>query len=92
MHPSRKHRLQHLNIGGGSFPKFDDWIVDEISDAQKEGQEIMTEEIDLSRPPHIWIYHFSGMWAYGSHFRVEERDTGKENCDCIVSVEFHHDT
>ena len=32
------------------------------------------------------------MWAYGSHLRVEEKDTSKENCDCIVSVEFHHDT
>jgi hypothetical protein len=32
------------------------------------------------------------MWAYGSHLRVEEKDKGKENCDCIVSVEFHHDT
>ena len=32
------------------------------------------------------------MWVYGSHLRVEEKDRGKENCDCIVSVEFHHDT
>jgi hypothetical protein len=32
------------------------------------------------------------MWAYGSHLRVEEKDTGKENCDFIISVEFHHDT
>jgi len=32
------------------------------------------------------------MWAYGSHLRVEEKDKGKANCDCIVSVEFHHDT
>lgn len=31
------------------------------------------------------------MWAYGSHLRVEEKDKGKEICDCIVSVEFHHD-
>jgi len=23
---------------------------------------------------------------------VEEKDTRKENCDCIVGVEFHHDT
>ena len=47
--PSRKNRLQELNIGGGpNFPKFDDWIVDAISDAQQEGQDIMIEEIDLS--------------------------------------------
>ena len=32
------------------------------------------------------------MWAYVFHSRVEENDTGKENCDCVVSVEFHHDT
>ena len=32
------------------------------------------------------------MWAYGSHLRVEEKDKGRENCDCIVSVEFHHNT
>ena len=29
--------------------------------------------------------------AYGSHLRVEEKEKGKGNCDCIVSVEFHHD-
>ena len=47
--PSRKHRLQQSNIGGGStFPKFDDWIVDAINDGQKQGQDITIEEIDLS--------------------------------------------
>ena len=48
--------------------------------------------MDLSRPPHIYAYHFSGMWAYGSHLRVEEKDIGKVNCYCVVSAEFHHDT
>ena len=48
--------------------------------------------MDLSQPPHIYAYRFSGMWSYGSHLRVEEKDTGKENCDCVVSVEFHHET
>jgi len=37
MRPSRKCRLQDLNIGGDSFAKFDDWIVGAISDAQQEG-------------------------------------------------------
>ena len=32
------------------------------------------------------------MWAYGSHLRVEEKDTRKENCDFIVSVESHRET
>ena len=32
------------------------------------------------------------MWAYGSHLRVEENDTGKVNCHFVVSVEFHHNT
>ena len=32
------------------------------------------------------------MWAYGIHLRVEEKDVGKANCDCVVSAEFHHDT
>ena len=91
--PSRKHRLHELNNGGGpNFPKFDDWIVDAINYAQQQGQYIMIDEIDLSRPPHIYSSRFSGMWAYGSHLRVEENDIGKENCDCVVSVEFHHDT
>ena len=49
------------------------------------------EEIDLSQPPNIIANSFSGMWAHGSHLGVEEKDTGKENCDCIVSVEFHRD-
>jgi len=92
MHPSRKRRHRDLNIGDGSFPKFDDWIVDAISDAQQEGQDITLEEIELSRPPNIIASSFSGMWAYGSHLRVEEKDRGKENCDCIVSAEFHHGT
>ena len=91
--PSRKHRLQESNIGGGwNFPKFDDWIADTINYAQQQGQDLMIEEVDLSRPPHIYAYHFSGMWAYASHLRVEENDTGKVNCDCVLSVEFHHDT
>lgn len=30
--------------------------------------------------------------GYGTHARVEERDTGKENCDCIVGVQFNHKT
>jgi hypothetical protein len=81
-----------LNIEDGSFQKFDHWIVDAIIDAQQEGQDITIEEIELSQPPHISATYFSGMWAYGSHLRVEEKDTGKENCDCIVNVEFHHDT
>ena len=49
-------------------------------------------KIELSRPPNIIATSFSGVWAYGRHLRVEEKDTKKENCDCIVSVEFHHDT
>ena len=48
MHPSRKCRLQELNIGDGSFPKFDDWIVDANTDARQEGQDITIEEIELS--------------------------------------------
>ena len=48
--------------------------------------------MNLSRPPHIYAYRFSGMWAYGSHLRVEEKDTGKVNCDCVVSAEFYHNT
>jgi len=38
-----------LNIGGGSFPKFDDWIVDAINDAQQECQDIEIKEIDISK-------------------------------------------
>lgn len=34
---------------------------------------------------------FSGMWAYGSHLRVEEKDKGNTNCDCVVGVEFLHE-
>ena len=70
-------------------PKFDDWIADAINDAQQQGQNITIEKIDLSQTPHIHASRFNGMWAYGSHLRVEEKDIGKENCDC---VEFHHDT
>ena len=92
MHPSRKHTLQDLNLGDHAFPKFDDWIVDAINDARQEGQDMTKEEIQLSQPPSIWAYSFSGMWAYGTHLRVEERDTRNANCDCIVSVEFHHNT
>ena len=81
-----------MNIGGGpNFTKFDDWIVDAINYSQQQGQDLMIEEMDLSRPPHIYDYHFSGMWDYGSHLRVEDKDTGKEICDCVVSDEFHHD-
>ena len=91
--PSRKRRLQESNIGGGpNFPKFDYWISDAINYAQQQGQDLTIEEMNLSRPPHIYAYRFSGMWAYGSHLRVEEKDTGKVNCDCVVSAEFHHDT
>ena len=93
MHPSWKCRLQELNIGGGStFPKFDDWISDAINYAHQQVQDLTIEEMNLSRPPHIYAYRFSGMWAYGSHLRVEEKDAGNTNCDCVVSVEFHHDT
>jgi hypothetical protein len=92
MCPSRKCTLQDLNIGDSSFPKFNDWIVDAISDVRQEGKDIMIEEIELSQPPNISSTSFSGMWAYGIHLRVEEKDIGNENCDCIVSVEFHHDT
>ena len=49
------------------------------------------EESEISQLPHIWAMNFSGMWAYGSHLRVEEKDKGKGNCDCIVSVEFRHE-
>ena len=35
---------------------------------------------------------FGGMWAYGNHLRVEEKDKGKINCDCVVSADFFHDT
>ena len=91
MHPSRKRTVQDLNIGDGSFQKFDDCIVDAISDEQQEGKDITIDEIEISRPPNISTTSFSGMWAYGSHLRVEEKDKGKENCDCIVMVEFHHD-
>ena len=45
--PFRKCTLQDLNIGDGSFPKFDDWIVDAISDAQQEGRDVRIEEIEL---------------------------------------------
>ena len=90
MYPSQKCRLQDLNIGDGFFPKFYCCIVDATSDAQQEGHNITIEEIELSWPPNIIASLFNGMWAYGSHLRVEEKDRGKENCDCIVSSEFHH--
>ena len=48
MHPSRKRTLRELNIGDGSFPNFDDSIVDAIIDARQEGQDITIEEIELS--------------------------------------------
>ena len=52
--PSRKHRLQESNIGGGlNCPKFDDWIADAINYAQQQGQYLTIEEMDLSRPPYI---------------------------------------
>ena len=75
-HSSRKRILQESNIGGGlNFPKFDDWIVDAINYVQQQGQDLMIEEMDLSRPPHIYAYRLSGTWTYGSHLRVEEKDT-----------------
>ena len=46
---------------------------------------ITIEEIDISQPPHIYASHFSGMWAYGSHLRLEGKDTRKANCDCVSS-------
>ena len=75
MCPSQKCRLQDLNIEGGYSPKFHDWIVDAINDAQQEGQYIMIKEIDLSQSPHIWDSLFNGMWAYGIHLRMEYKDT-----------------
>ena len=54
--------------------------------------DLTIKEIEISRPPNIIATSFSGMWAYGSHLRVEENDTRKENWDCIVSAEFHHVT
>ena len=35
---------------------------------------------------------FSGMWAYVNRLRLEEKDKGKEKCDCVVSAEFIHET
>ena len=32
------------------------------------------------------------MWAYGSHLRVEGKNKGKGNWECVVSVEFLHET
>ena len=78
-------------IGADSFPKFEELIANAISDAKEEGQDITTKESELSQLPHLWAMHFSGMWAYGSHLRVEEKDKGKINCDCVVSVEFLHE-
>ena len=87
MCPSQKCRLQESNIGAGlNFPKFHDWIADAINYAQQQCQDLTIEEMYLSQTPHIYDYHFSGMWAYGSHLRVEEKDTGKINCDCVVSA------
>jgi len=65
MRPSRKHTLQDLNFGDGYFLKFDDWIVDAITDAQKEGRYITIAEIELSRPPNISSTYFRwdvGLW------------------------------
>lgn len=74
------------------FSRMYDWIVDAINDAKQEAQDIVIEEIELSLPPSIWVSSFSGMWAYGIHLRLEESNTSKENCDCIVSAKFNHDT
>jgi hypothetical protein len=79
-------------IGGDSFPKSEEWIANLVNDAKEEGQDITVQESELSQLPHIWDMKFSGMWAYGIHLRVEEKDKGKANCDCVVSVEFLHET
>jgi transcription termination factor Rho len=89
-HQPQKRR-RHNFIGSDSFPKFEEWIFNAINDAKEEGQYITTEESELSQSPHIWAIRFSGMWAYGSHLRVEEKDKGKTNCDCVVSAEFLHE-
>ena len=88
--PPQKRRRHDL-IGGDSFPKFEEWIANAVNDAE-EGQDITVEESELSQFPHVWAMQFSGMWAYGSHLRVEEKDKGKGNCDCVVSAEFLHET
>ena len=77
-------------MGDNSFPKDEEWNTDAICDAEQQGKDLTTQEIDISQSPHLWASRFSGMWAYGSHLRVEEKDKGKGNCDFVVSVEFHH--
>jgi hypothetical protein len=52
-----------------SFPKFDEWIVDVISDDKRKRSNITMEEIELSQSLNLWAWCFSGMWAYGSHLR-----------------------
>ena len=89
-HRPQKCRCHDL-IRGDSFPKFEEWIANAINDAKEEGQDITTKESELSQSPHLWAMRFSGMWAYGSHLRVEEKDKGKTNCDCVVGAEFLHE-
>ena len=73
-------------IGDDYFQKFEEWIANAINDAKEKGQDITVDESELSQFPHISAIQFSGMWAYGSHLRVEEKDKGKGNCDYVVSV------
>lgn len=82
----------HSFIIGDSFPNFEEWIANAINDAKEEGEDIKIEETKLSKSPHIWAMQFGGMWAYDSHLRVEEKDKGKINCDCVVYAEFFLDT
>lgn len=90
-----QHWLQkckcHSLIRGNSFPNFEEWIANIINDEKEEGKDITTKESELSQSPHIWATWFGGMWAYGSHLRVEEKDKEKIYCDCVVSAEFFHD-
>ena len=90
-HRPQKRKCNTL-IRGDSFPNFEEWIANAINDAKEEGEDITIEESELSQSPHIWAMRFGGMWAYGNHLRVEEKDKGKINCDCVVSADFFHDT
>ena len=89
-HQPQKHKC-HTLTRGDSFPKFVEWIANAINDAKEEGEDIPTEESELSQSPHMWATRFGGMWAYGNHLRVEEKDKGKKNCDCVVSAKFLHE-
>jgi aryl-phospho-beta-D-glucosidase BglC (GH1 family) len=90
-HQPQKHKHHDL-IGGDYFPKFEEWITNAVSDAKEEGQDETIDESELSKSTHIWAMHFSGMWAYDSDLRVQEKDKGKKNYDCVVSAEFIHGT